>query len=126
MVTLLGLVIPPIWSCRDHLIASRNVGDHDIHWLTPTNCGCRPEKRTWAEMPPTSTVGGVSVLQRAHAVRTYLISQSLSSDIIIAKGFGKENPVASNDNAAGRQKNRRVEMVVSGDIIGQPIVRSSR
>jgi len=36
--------------------------------------------------------------------------------------------VASNDNAAGRQKNRRVEMVVSGDIIGQPIggIRSSR
>jgi len=36
--------------------------------------------------------------------------------------------VASNNNAAGRQKNRRVEMVVSGDIIGQPIggIRSSR
>jgi outer membrane protein OmpA-like peptidoglycan-associated protein len=66
--------------------------------------------------------------ERADAVRTYLISESLSSDIVVSKGFGKENPVASNDNAAGRQKNRRVEMVVSGDIIGQPIggIRSSR
>ncbi|HWW19718.1 MAG TPA: OmpA family protein, partial [Steroidobacteraceae bacterium] len=66
--------------------------------------------------------------ERADGVRTYLVSEGLSSDIVISKGFGKDNPVASNDNAAGRQKNRRVEMVVSGDIIGQPIggIRSSR
>ncbi|HEX4596108.1 MAG TPA: OmpA family protein [Bryobacteraceae bacterium] len=66
--------------------------------------------------------------QRADQVRTYLISESLPSDIIVSKGFGKENPVASNDNSAGRQKNRRVEMVVSGEIIGQSIggIRSSR
>jgi outer membrane protein OmpA-like peptidoglycan-associated protein len=66
--------------------------------------------------------------ERADGVRTYLVSEGLSSDIVVSKGFGKDNPVASNDNAAGRQKNRRVEMVVSGDIIGQPIggIRSSR
>ena len=66
--------------------------------------------------------------ERADGVRAYLTSEGISSDIVVAKGFGKENPVASNDNAAGRQKNRRVEMVVSGDIIGQPIggIRSSR
>jgi outer membrane protein OmpA-like peptidoglycan-associated protein len=66
--------------------------------------------------------------ERADQVRTYLTSQSLPSDIIVSKGFGKENPVASNDNAAGRQKNRRVEMVVSGEIIGQSVggIRSSR
>ena len=59
--------------------------------------------------------------QRAEGVRTYLIGQGIVPDDIASKGFGKDNPVASNDNAAGRQKNRRVEMVVSGDIIGTPI-----
>jgi outer membrane protein OmpA-like peptidoglycan-associated protein len=58
---------------------------------------------------------------RAGGVRDYLIGQGIASDNITAKGFGKEDPVASNDTAAGRQKNRRVEMVVSGEIIGQPI-----
>jgi outer membrane protein OmpA-like peptidoglycan-associated protein len=59
--------------------------------------------------------------RRAGGVRSYLIGEGISRDNISAKGFGKDNPVASNANAAGRQKNRRVEMVVSGDIIGQPI-----
>jgi len=59
--------------------------------------------------------------QRAEAVRSYLTGEGLSQDNVTAKGFGKEDPVASNDNAAGRQKNRRVELVVSGDIIGTPI-----
>jgi len=59
--------------------------------------------------------------QRAGAVRDYLTGQGLAGDNVTALGFGKENPVASNDTSAGRQKNRRVEMVVSGDIIGTPI-----
>jgi outer membrane protein OmpA-like peptidoglycan-associated protein len=59
--------------------------------------------------------------QRAGAVRDYLLSQSIAPDNVTSRGFGKDNPVASNDTAAGRQKNRRVEMVVSGDIIGTPI-----
>jgi outer membrane protein OmpA-like peptidoglycan-associated protein len=59
--------------------------------------------------------------QRAEGVRNYLVGQGIVPDDIVSKGFGKDNPVASNDNAAGRQKNRRVEMVVSGDIIGTPI-----
>jgi len=59
--------------------------------------------------------------ERADAVRTYLTAQGIASDNVTAKGFGKENPVASNDTAAGRQQNRRVELVVSGEIIGQSI-----
>jgi outer membrane protein OmpA-like peptidoglycan-associated protein len=59
--------------------------------------------------------------QRAGGVRDYLIGQGIAPDNIMSKGFGKDAPVASNDTAAGRQKNRRVEMVVSGDIIGTPI-----
>lgn len=59
--------------------------------------------------------------RRADAVRDYLSSNGINTANIQAQGFGKANPVASNDTAAGRQQNRRVEMVVSGDIIGQPI-----
>ncbi len=56
--------------------------------------------------------------QRANAVREYLVTQGVSSDAITAQGFGKTMPVASNDTSAGRQQNRRVELVVSGDVIG--------
>jgi outer membrane protein OmpA-like peptidoglycan-associated protein len=56
--------------------------------------------------------------QRADSVRDYLISQGISADSITAKGFGKSNPIASNDTAKGRQQNRRVEIVVSGGAIG--------
>jgi outer membrane protein OmpA-like peptidoglycan-associated protein len=56
--------------------------------------------------------------ERADVVRSYLVAQGLPSDSIAAHGFGKTQPVASNDNAAGRQLNRRVELVVSGEAIG--------
>ena len=59
--------------------------------------------------------------QRANTVRDYLLSQGLSSDTVTAQGFGKADPVESNDTAAGRQKNRRVEIVVSGEVIGVKI-----
>src|SRR5215831_3372165 len=56
--------------------------------------------------------------QRADAVRDYLISQGVPASTVSALGMGKANPVASNDTAAGRQRNRRVDMVVSGEPIG--------
>jgi outer membrane protein OmpA-like peptidoglycan-associated protein len=56
--------------------------------------------------------------QRAGAVRDYLVQQGVSANAVSAKGFGKTQPVASNDNSAGRQMNRRVELVVAGDLIG--------
>jgi outer membrane protein OmpA-like peptidoglycan-associated protein len=64
--------------------------------------------------------------RRATAVRDYLVQQGVNSGMIAARGFGEGQPVASNDNAAGRQQNRRVEMVVSGEIIGNPINPTSR
>jgi outer membrane protein OmpA-like peptidoglycan-associated protein len=59
--------------------------------------------------------------QRADTVREYLVAQGLADSAVMAAGFGKTNPVADNDTAAGRQKNRRVEIIVSGEIIGQKI-----
>jgi outer membrane protein OmpA-like peptidoglycan-associated protein len=56
--------------------------------------------------------------QRANSVRDYLVAQSVSSDSITSSGFGKTRPAASNDTLIGRQVNRRVELVVSGDVIG--------
>jgi outer membrane protein OmpA-like peptidoglycan-associated protein len=57
--------------------------------------------------------------QRAAAVRDFLGTQGLSATSIMARGFGKMQPVVSNDTAAGRQRNRRVELVVSGEPIGR-------
>lgn len=59
--------------------------------------------------------------QRAGAVRDYLVQQGLDPSSITATGFGKTNPVASNDTAMGRQQNRRVEIIISGEVIGTKI-----
>jgi outer membrane protein OmpA-like peptidoglycan-associated protein len=59
--------------------------------------------------------------QRGESVRDYLTKEGVESGSVTSKGFGKAEPVASNDTAAGRQQNRRVELVVSGEIIGVQI-----
>jgi len=59
--------------------------------------------------------------RRADSVLEYLVSNGISSGNIEAHGYGKTRPVATNDTAAGRQQNRRVELVVNGDVIGQPL-----
>jgi len=56
--------------------------------------------------------------KRAEAVRDYLVSSSVSMNNVAARGMGKADPVADNSTAAGRKLNRRVEMIVSGDVIG--------
>jgi len=63
--------------------------------------------------------------QRADAVRDYLVQQGISSNAITAAGFGKSEPVASNDTPEGRQQNRRVELVVSGNAIGNVAEQSA-
>jgi len=71
----------------------------------------------------TDSVGGDEYNQslserRAGAVRDYLVQQGITADSIEARGFGKTQPIASNDTPEGRQQNRRVELVLSGDAIG--------
>ncbi len=56
--------------------------------------------------------------RRAEAVRDYMVQQGIASDAVSASGFGKTAPVATNDTPEGRQQNRRVELVLSGEAIG--------
>ncbi len=74
----------------------------------------------------TDNVGGDSMNQtlsenRAGSVRDYLVQQGVSTNSVSSRGFGNTLPVASNGNSAGRQQNRRVELLVSGDAIGSPV-----
>jgi len=56
--------------------------------------------------------------KRAATVRDYLVDSGISVNNVFAKGLGKANPIADNATSAGRKLNRRVEMIVSGDVIG--------
>jgi len=74
----------------------------------------------------TDNVGGDSMNQqlsenRASSVRDYLVQQGVATNSVTSRGFGNTLPVASNENSAGRQQNRRVELLVSGDAIGNPV-----
>ena len=57
--------------------------------------------------------------RRAESVRAYLVQNKILAATVGTAGFGESKPVATNDTASGRQQNRRVELVVSGDIIGR-------
>jgi len=74
----------------------------------------------------TDNVGGDQMNQtlsenRAGSVRDYLVQQGVANTAVTAKGFGNSLAVASNDNASGRQQNRRVELLVSGEAIGNAV-----
>jgi outer membrane protein OmpA-like peptidoglycan-associated protein len=60
--------------------------------------------------------------QRAEGVRSFLTAQGVPEASTTAAGFGKARPIASNETSEGRQQNRRVELVVSGEVIGTKIV----
>jgi len=74
----------------------------------------------------TDNVGSENVNQRlsekrAEAVRDFLVQQGVPANSITAQGLGESNPVAANDTPVGRQLNRRVELVLAGDVIGAKI-----
>jgi outer membrane protein OmpA-like peptidoglycan-associated protein len=74
----------------------------------------------------TDNVGGDSMNQtlsenRAGSVRDYLVQEGVATNSVSVRGFGNTLPVASNNNSAGRQQNRRVELLVSGEAIGKPM-----
>ncbi len=74
----------------------------------------------------TDNVGGDAMNQtlsenRAGSVRDYLVQEGVATNSVSSRGFGNSLPVASNDNSTGRQQNRRVELLVSGEAIGNPV-----
>jgi outer membrane protein OmpA-like peptidoglycan-associated protein len=74
----------------------------------------------------TDSVGSDAMNQtlsekRASSVMDYLAQENIPAGSMTSQGFGKTQPVASNDTAEGRQQNRRVELIVSGDVIGTTI-----
>lgn len=74
----------------------------------------------------TDNVGGDAMNQtlsenRAGSVRDYLVNQGVAHQSVSAQGFGNTLPVATNDNSTGRQQNRRVELLVSGEAIGTTV-----
>jgi outer membrane protein OmpA-like peptidoglycan-associated protein len=76
----------------------------------------------------TDSVGGDDYNQRlserrAESVRAYLVQQRIPSAAVDTEGFGESRPVASNTTTAGRQQNRRVELVVTGESIGRTASR---
>jgi len=78
----------------------------------------------------TDNVGGDEMnqalsKQRAGSVRDYLVESGVNSNSVTARGYGNTEPVATNNDATGRQQNRRVELVVSGEIIGTPVTQTT-
>ena len=78
----------------------------------------------------TDSVGTESFNQdlsekRAEGVRSYLTQQGVPESSTTATGFGKNRPIASNNTSEGRQQNRRVELIVSGEVIGTKITSLS-
>ena len=78
----------------------------------------------------TDSVGGDDYNQklsenRAQAVCDYLVQQGIPDNTIVFRGMGKTQPVASNDTPEGRQQNRRVELVLSGEAIGLKTANAS-
>ena len=65
-------------------------------------------------------------LKRAESVVEYLSSQGVPRESLNSSGFGDTRPIAANGTAAGRQQNRRVELIVSGEVIGTKIGASAR
>ena len=79
----------------------------------------------------TDNVGGEDFNQqlserRSGSVRDFLVQQGVSAASITARGLGKAQPVASNESPEGRQQNRRVELVVTGEAIGTATVASTK
>ena len=89
-----------------------------VSGILVTHPGLRLEIEGHTDSVGTDDYNQALSSRRAESVRVYLVDQRIPSNSVGASGLGEGHPVATNDTAAGRQQNRRVEMVVSGDIIG--------
>jgi outer membrane protein OmpA-like peptidoglycan-associated protein len=83
--------------------------------------GLKMQVEGYTDITGSDTFNQTLSENRANSVRAYLIAEGIDPTSVTAVGFGKSNPVASNDTATGRQQNRRVEIIISGEIIGTQI-----
>jgi outer membrane protein OmpA-like peptidoglycan-associated protein len=91
-----------------------------IAGILATHKGLKIEADGFTDSTGTGQFNARLSENRAQAVRDFLVSQGVPSEAIISRGFGEDHPIASNDTEAGRQENRRVELVVSGEGITGP------
>ena len=83
--------------------------------ILATHKGLRIEADGFTDSTGTAAINERLSASRAQAARDFLVSQGVPADAIVTRGLGAEHPVAGNDSAEGRQENRRVELVVSGE-----------
>ena len=74
-------------------------------------------KSPW-KVPPTAPANDAQAGKRAESVRQMLVARGLAANRCTARGLGDSRPLVANSTAAGREQNRRVEIVISGDPIG--------
>ncbi|NWJ41024.1 MAG: OmpA family protein [Geothrix sp.] len=86
-----------------------------IAGILSTHKGLKIEAEGFTDSKGSNASNQVLSEKRAQNTRDYLVQQGVASDAISFKGFGESHPIATNETAAGRQENRRVELVVSGE-----------
>ena len=87
----------------------------NIAGILSTHKGLKIEAEGFTDSNGSDASNQVLSEKRAQNTRDYLVEQGVASEAISFKGLGESNPIATNDTAAGRQENRRVELVVSGE-----------
>jgi outer membrane protein OmpA-like peptidoglycan-associated protein len=84
--------------------------------ILATHKGLRIEADGFTDSTGTATTNEKKLsASRAQAARDFLVGQGVPAAAIVSRGFGADRPIAGNDTAEGRQENRRVELVVSGE-----------
>ncbi|GLH73400.1 hypothetical protein GETHLI_19020 [Geothrix limicola] len=91
-----------------------------IAGILSTHKGLKIEAEGFTDSNGTEASNQILSEKRAQNTKDYLVQQGVHANAITYKGFGESSPIASNDTAEGRQENRRVELVVSGEGLGAP------
>lgn len=91
-----------------------------IAGILSTHKGLKIEAEGFTDSNGSDASNQILSEKRAQNTKDYLVQQGVKSDSITAKGFGESNPISTNDTAVGRQENRRVELVVSGEGLSAP------
>jgi outer membrane protein OmpA-like peptidoglycan-associated protein len=86
-----------------------------IAGILSTHKGLKIEAEGFTDSQGSDGANQLLSEQRAKNTMDYLVNQGVATRAISFKGFGAGNPIATNDTPGGRQENRRVDLVVSGE-----------